>query len=98
MTNDEFEAFFRKDYPNLVRHLMLQGFPPDLVADAVQEAMLRLFLECDNVAYPKTWVRVTARRVALDSCERDAKRERLSWQVAGMPAPGRRAQTRWRTS
>lgn len=88
MTSDEFEAFFLKDYPNLVRHLTLQGFPPDLVADAAQEAMLRLFLACNEVTFPRTWVRVTARRVALDSCERDTKRECLSRQVAGMPTLG----------
>ncbi|MFF2517859.1 RNA polymerase sigma factor [Streptomyces sp. NPDC058086] len=88
MTNDEFEAFFQKDYPNLIRHLTLQGFPRDLVADAAQEAMLRLLKERDNVSQPKAWVRQTARRIASDICKRDAKRDLLARHEAERPAPG----------
>ncbi|MCX5338286.1 RNA polymerase sigma factor [Streptomyces sp. NBC_00140] len=89
MTDDEFEfeAFFRKDYPNLIRHLTLLGFPRDLVPDAAQEAMLRLLKSQVVVSQPKAWVRRTARRIALDTCERDAKRERLSRHVAGLTPP-----------
>ncbi|QQM46370.1 RNA polymerase sigma factor [Streptomyces liliifuscus] len=88
MTHEEFEAFFRKDYPNLIRHLTIQGFPRDLVTDVAQEAMLRLFRTQGGVSQPQRWVRVTARHIALDACRRDAQRERLSQQAAEQPTPG----------
>ncbi|MFD3722103.1 RNA polymerase sigma factor [Streptomyces sp. NPDC058674] len=82
MNHKEFEAFFRRDYPNLVRHVQMLGYDRDAASDAAQQAMTLLLQEGGSVTSPRAWVRITARRVALRDRVRDRRREELSAEAA----------------
>ncbi|WP_168724353.1 sigma-70 family RNA polymerase sigma factor [Streptomyces sp. A1547] len=86
MNELEYEAFFRKDYPALVRHLAILGCRDEAAKDVAQEAMVRLLEQDGNVAHPRAWVRLTASRIAFDNNRRDIRRSQLSWQEANLPA------------
>lgn len=75
MSPEEFEAFFRRQYPSLVRHLALQRFGRDVAADAAQNAMLKLLLATRPIECPEAWIRLVAKHEALDMVDR-AGRER----------------------
>ncbi|MFD3778168.1 RNA polymerase sigma factor [Streptomyces sp. NPDC058612] len=87
MNHEEFEAFFRQDYPNLVRHVQMLGYDKDAASDAAQQAMTLLLQEAGIVSSPCAWVRITARRVAFRDRARDRKREQLSAEVVRAALP-----------
>ncbi|MFJ9127849.1 RNA polymerase sigma factor [Streptomyces sp. NPDC102340] len=77
MKHEDFPAFFSRDYPHLVRHVRMLGYDRESASDAAQQAMTLLLEQADRVSRPSTWVRVTARRVALRDRARDEKRDQL---------------------
>ncbi|MBC9718932.1 hypothetical protein H9Y04_41040 [Streptomyces sp. TRM66268-LWL] len=79
-SDDEFDAFVRKDHAALVFHLVVLGFPQQLAQDAAQEAVTMLFLEWSAVDHPRAWVRVAG--VVLD--QRNGK---VVWSYRLAPAP-----------
>lgn len=88
-TDEEFDAFFRKDYPALVRHLVILGFEVQLAKDAAQEAMTLAYRDWSEVREPKAWVRVVGRRAAgrLHSRHIDEQRLHAENPQSGRAAP-----------
>ena len=62
---DEFDAFFDKYYPAMVRSLTMISGDGELAADAVQDAFIRAYARWDRIRRydrPDAWVR----RVAIN--------------------------------
>lgn len=81
-SDDEFDAFVRKDHAALVFHLVVLGFHQQLAQDAAQEAVTMLFLKWSTVDNPRAWVRVTGRRVALRLRERELRQQDLQVEAS----------------
>lgn len=63
--SDDFDAFFDKYYPGMIRSLSLICGDDELAADAVQDAFIRAFARWDRIRRydrPDAWVR----RVAIN--------------------------------
>jgi RNA polymerase sigma factor (sigma-70 family) len=86
-TDDEFNAFFRKDYPALVRHLVMLGFEVQLAKHAAQEAMTMAYRGWSGVREPKAWVRIVGKRVANRQYTKHAAEWRLHAENPGVGAP-----------
>lgn len=69
--SESFEAFFRKDYVRLIAFLVSCGFTADEAEDAAQEAMVAVFRRWAHIAEPQAYVRLTARRLAVQRRQRD---------------------------
>uniref|UniRef100_UPI003F49712D RNA polymerase sigma factor n=2 Tax=Streptomyces chartreusis TaxID=1969 RepID=UPI003F49712D len=82
----EFAAFFRKDWPDLLRHMAVLGWDEAAAKEAAQEAMTRLFEGWSTVDHPKSWVRTTAQRAAKKAASRDAQRLTRSREAARLDA------------
>lgn len=67
---DTFECFCRQELPQLVRHLLMQGFSHDVAAESAQEAMVRAYLHWETIDDPRAWTRTTARRIAAKEARR----------------------------
>ncbi|EIV92045.1 RNA polymerase sigma factor [Frankia sp. QA3] len=59
---EDFETFFRRDFPRLVLFLVKKGATQSDAEDAAQDAMLRAALAWADIASPAAWVRITAQR------------------------------------
>lgn len=98
-TDEEFDAFFRKDYPALVRHLVILGFEVQLAKDAAQEAMTLAYRDWSGVREPRAWVRVVGRRAAGRQHGRHADERRLHAENphagAAVPREDTDPQRRW---
>jgi RNA polymerase sigma factor (sigma-70 family) len=68
--SDDFDPFFRDQYPRLVKHLVTLGFSDEEAKDAASEAMIEAYRRWDVINCPGAWVRVVARRVASRSAAR----------------------------
>lgn len=77
---DDFDAFFRADFPPLVAFLCKAGFEVETARDAAAEAMLQALEAWPTPGDPRAWVRRVAGRL-LDTSG-DA---RADWHLAGDP-------------
>lgn len=88
--NDDFEAFFRREFHPLVRFLLARGVHEQTAADAAQEAMQAAYRQWVEIDNPVGWVRTTAlRRVARETRTDTArnKRNRLFTALRHCPDP-----------
>ncbi|RBQ12198.1 hypothetical protein DP939_44205 [Spongiactinospora rosea] len=69
--SESFEAFFRKDYIRLIAFVVSCGFTADEAEEAAQEAMVAVFRRWTYVAEPQAYVRLTARRLAVQRRQRE---------------------------
>jgi DNA-directed RNA polymerase specialized sigma24 family protein len=79
--DDDFDAFFRADFPQLVAFLCKAGFEAELARDIASEAMLHAFEAWPPLEDPRAWVRRVAGR--LLAAVHDA---RADWTPDGDPA------------
>jgi DNA-directed RNA polymerase specialized sigma24 family protein len=77
---DDFDAFFRADFPALVAFLCKAGFEVETARDAAAEAMLHALEAWPTLEDPRAWVRRVAGRL-LDA----AGDARADWPQAGDP-------------
>jgi DNA-directed RNA polymerase specialized sigma24 family protein len=78
--HDEFDAFFRADFPALVAFLCKAGFEVETARDVAAEAMLHALEAWPIVEDPRAWVRRVAGRLI------DAPGDvRTDWGPAGDP-------------
>jgi DNA-directed RNA polymerase specialized sigma24 family protein len=77
---DDFDAFFRADFPALVAFLCKAGFEVETARDAAAEAMLHALEAWPTLEDPRAWVRRVAGRL-LDA----AGDARVDWPQAGDP-------------
>ncbi|WP_329044607.1 LuxR C-terminal-related transcriptional regulator [Amycolatopsis sp. NBC_01488] len=77
---DDFDAFFRADFPSLVAFLCKAGFEVETARDIAAEAMLHALEAWPTLEDPRAWVRRVAGRL-LDAVD-DA---RADWTLAGDP-------------
>ncbi|WP_105973616.1 RNA polymerase sigma factor [Streptomyces geranii] len=62
---DEYEAFFREQYPRVLALLIaFYRFAPETAKDAASDAMIKLYLNWSKVRTPRAWVRTVALRSA----------------------------------
>lgn len=61
LTRMEFEAFFKAELPNVIRHLMYVGACFEEAADAAQTAFIAMWPRWEQIKAPKAYVRVAAR-------------------------------------
>lgn len=64
---DDFDAFFRADFPPLVAFLCKAGFEAELARDIAVEAMLHALEEWPTPEDPRAWVRRVAGRLLDDA-------------------------------
>jgi DNA-directed RNA polymerase specialized sigma24 family protein len=87
----EFEPFFRRAYPDLVRGLTI-SWGPDIAADVVQEAFIRAHRHWSKVAAldsPTAWVRRVAVNLLVDDHRRrkfERRYQAFSGEEAWVPA------------
>ncbi|MGV9365627.1 RNA polymerase sigma factor [Amycolatopsis sp. NPDC003731] len=65
MADEEFTAFFDRDFDRLVGFLCKSGYDREIARDAAAEAMTELLRQWSEVAAPKAWVRTVSRRIAF---------------------------------
>ena len=70
---DQFETFFRAEFPRLVLYLRLRGYEQH-AADAAQEALAAAFRCWPGIDCPSAWVHSAAVRIAQRQAQRDAER------------------------
>jgi RNA polymerase sigma factor (sigma-70 family) len=90
--DDGFTAFFRTEYPALVRTLFLVVRERELARDIAQDAFVHLYPRWRRVSRydrPDAWVRRVAVRMAVRASRRELSRSRLEseLEVATMPRP-----------
>ncbi|EOD70186.1 RNA polymerase sigma factor [Amycolatopsis vancoresmycina] len=78
--HDEFDAFFRADFPQLVAFLCKAGFEVETARDVAAEAMLHALEAWPTLEDPRAWVRRVAGRL-LDA----PGGGRADWTPAGDP-------------
>jgi RNA polymerase sigma-70 factor (ECF subfamily) len=61
--DDDFDAFFRADFPRLVAFLCKAGFEVETARDVATEAMLHAYEAWPILEDPRAWVRRTAGRL-----------------------------------
>ncbi|MEV6646595.1 sigma-70 family RNA polymerase sigma factor [Amycolatopsis sp. NPDC051371] len=61
--DDDFDAFFRADFPQLVAFLCKAGFEAELARDIAAEAMLHALEAWPTLEDPRAWVRRVAGRL-----------------------------------
>ncbi|MEU4249284.1 sigma-70 family RNA polymerase sigma factor [Amycolatopsis sp. NPDC026612] len=78
--HDEFDAFFRADFPSLVAFLCKAGFEVEPARDVAAEVMLHALEAWPTLEDPRAWVRRAAGRLL------DVPGEaRADWTLAGDP-------------
>lgn len=70
--DEEFDAFFRRDYAMLVRHLALLGYDVQIAKDAAQQAMTQAYERWATILDPRAWVRSVAKRMASRLWQQEA--------------------------
>jgi RNA polymerase sigma-70 factor (ECF subfamily) len=90
--DEEFAAFFRSEYPALVRTLFLIVHERELARDLAQDAFVHLYPRWTRVSRyerPDAWVRRVAVRMAVRTSRRERVRQRLEAEldVGSMPEP-----------
>src|SRR4029450_11455704 len=86
--DDGFTAFFRTEYPALVRTLFLVVHERELARDIAQDAFVHLYPRWRRVSRydrPDAWVRRVAVRMAVRASRREGCRSRLAAGLAGAP-------------
>ena len=78
--HDEFDAFFRAEFPPLVAFLCKAGFEVETARDVAAEAMLHALEAWPVAGDPRAWIRGVAGR--LSDAAGDA---RADWSLAGDP-------------
>lgn len=68
MADEDFAAFFRREFPRLVVYLGVRGFARQ-AEDAAVEAMRDAFAKWRDIDRPVAWVRTAARRSAMADVE-----------------------------
>lgn len=85
---EEFEPFFRREFPALVGIVIKAGFSRDDALDAAEDAMVQACARWDRVRDPRAWVRTVALRKAIAAARR--RREEVQRAVrAGWISTGR---------
>lgn len=74
MADEDFAAFFRREYPGLVVHLGLRGYPR-VAEDAAEEAMRDAYEKWHDIDKPAAWVRTAALRHAMRITQRERRGE-----------------------
>jgi RNA polymerase sigma factor (sigma-70 family) len=90
--DDTFTAFFRSEYPALVRTLFLVVGERELARDLAQDAFVHLYPRWKRISRyqrPDAWVRRVGVRLAIRASRRERLRPRLEagMDVANMPEP-----------
>jgi RNA polymerase sigma factor (sigma-70 family) len=84
VADEDFPAFFRREFPRLVVYLRLWGFARQ-AEDAAAEAMHDAFAKWDDISKPAAWVRTVALRSAIADVDsgsrRTAREERYARSV-----------------
>jgi RNA polymerase sigma factor (sigma-70 family) len=88
----EFTAFFRAEYPGLVRTLYLVTRDKEQARDVAQEAFIQLFARWRRISHydrPDAWVRRVGIRMAVRASRREQIRPRLERELdfATFPKP-----------
>lgn len=87
--DDDFDAFFRADFPPLVAFLCKAGFEAELARDIAAEAMLHALEAWPVTGDPRAWVRRVAGRLfdaAGDAAGGEAAGDaRADWSLLGDP-------------
>ena len=78
--HDEFDAFFRAEFPPLVAFLCKAGFEVETARDVAAEAMLHALEAWPVAGDPRAWIRRVAGR--LSDAAGDA---RADWSLVGDP-------------
>jgi RNA polymerase sigma factor (sigma-70 family) len=83
--DDAFERLFESEYPRLFRYLDRLSGDPDLAADLVQEAFIRLHLRGTMPDRPAVWLVTVALNLFRNERTTAGRRKRLLslWQVRG---------------
>jgi len=76
--DEDFTAFFRREFPRLVLHLGLRGFA-QYAQDAADEAMGDAFKKWHDIENPAAWVRTVATRYAARDQRRDRQRDECEY-------------------
>jgi RNA polymerase sigma factor (sigma-70 family) len=83
----EFEAFFREEYPHLVRFLLVSGASSvEEARDVAQDAFVAAFRDWDKLEAPAAWIRRVAMRGLLRQHARSRKGTDLAVRSLG-PGP-----------
>ncbi|MCR6483141.1 sigma-70 family RNA polymerase sigma factor [Amycolatopsis sp. OK19-0408] len=77
---EDFDAFFRADFPPLVAFLCKAGFEVETARDVAAEAMLHLLEAWPTAEDPRAWVRRVAGRLLGHGGD-----ARADWSLAGDP-------------
>ena len=88
----EFTAFFRSEYPALVRTLFLVVHDRELARDIAQDAFVQLFARWRRISRyerPEAWVRRVGIRMAVRASKRERRRPHLERELdfATFPKP-----------
>ena len=73
MADEDFAAFFRREFPRLVVYLGIRGFARQ-AEDAAVEAMHDAFEKWHDIDRPVAWVRTVALRSAVADLDRGGRR------------------------
>lgn len=73
MTDEDFTAFFRREFPRLVLHVALRAGPQH-ATDAAQESMGEALRQWKQIGNPEAWVRTVAVRIAHDKARSESSR------------------------
>jgi RNA polymerase sigma-70 factor (ECF subfamily) len=87
-----FTAFFKTEYPALVRTLYLVVYDRELARDIAQDAFVQLFARWRRISHydrPEAWVRRVGIRMAVRASRRERARPGLERELefATMPRP-----------
>ena len=83
--SDEFDAFFDRHYPGMIRSLTLITGDAELAADAVQDAFIRAFAKWHRIRRydrPDAWVRRVAINRSRDHFRSASRRKKYESQAA----------------
>ena len=79
--DDDFDGFFRKEYPRVVKVVMYAGATFEEAEDAVSPAMVRAYARWPQLTQPAAWVRMVALRNYLKEVAKDRRRGRLETEA-----------------
>ncbi|HYT79248.1 MAG TPA: sigma-70 family RNA polymerase sigma factor [Actinomycetota bacterium] len=86
----EFTAFFRSEYPALVRTLYVVVHDRERAQDLAQDAFVQLFARWRRISHyerPDAWLRRVAIRMAVRGIRRERLRPRLERELDPAPLP-----------
>src|SRR5689334_9495610 len=85
--DEDFERLFRTELPPLFRYLDRLSGEPDLAADLVQEAFVRLHRRGEMPERPQLWLVTVALNLFRNARSTDSRRRRLLTGWAGSLSP-----------